>query len=124
MSSIFGLFYYYERQRISLPLLNVRAEASIKELAAQVKLTQTYGNDAAFPIEATYLFPIPARAAVCGFVMIKQDGTRVVGCVQEKQEARKTYDAAVAQGKQASLMEQQTPDGRCHARCRWSPITD
>ncbi|KAJ7279005.1 vault protein inter-alpha-trypsin domain-containing protein [Mycena rebaudengoi] len=110
MSSIFGLFYYYERQRISLPLLNVRAEASIKELAAQVKLTQTYGNDAAFPIEATYLFPIPARAAVCGFVMIKQDGTKVVGCVQEKQDARKTYDAAVAQGKQASLMEQQTPD--------------
>ncbi|KAJ7279045.1 von Willebrand factor type A domain-containing protein, partial [Mycena rebaudengoi] len=109
-SSVFGLFYYREEQRISLPLLNVRAEASIKELAAQVTLNQTYGNDAAFPIEATYLFPIPARAAVCGFVMIKQDGTRVVGCVQEKQEARKTYDAAVAQGKQASLMEQQTPD--------------
>ncbi|KAJ7353701.1 hypothetical protein DFH08DRAFT_70050 [Mycena albidolilacea] len=42
--------------------------------------------------------------------MIKQDGTRVVGSVLEKREARETYDAAVAQGQQASLVEQQTPD--------------
>ncbi|KAJ7857608.1 hypothetical protein B0H13DRAFT_2356884 [Mycena leptocephala] len=42
--------------------------------------------------------------------MIKQDGTRVVGSVLEKQEARETYDTAVSQGQQASLMEQQTPD--------------
>ncbi|KAJ7131734.1 von Willebrand factor type A domain-containing protein, partial [Mycena crocata] len=107
---IYGLYYYVEHRRVSLPLLNVNAEASIKELAAQVKLTQTYGNDATFPIEASYLFPIPARASVCSFTMIKQDGTRVVGSVQEKQEARETYNTAVSQGQQASLMEQQTPD--------------
>ncbi|KAJ7223096.1 vault protein inter-alpha-trypsin domain-containing protein [Mycena pura] len=105
-----GLYYYHEQRLVSLPLLNVRAEASIKELAAQVQLTQTYANDAKFPIEAKYSFPIPARAAVCSFVMIKQDGSRVVGIVQEKQEARETYITAVAQGQQASLMEQQTPD--------------
>ncbi|KAJ7780211.1 von Willebrand factor type A domain-containing protein [Mycena maculata] len=107
---LYGLYYYYQQRVVSLPLLHVRAEASIKELAAQVKLTQTYGNDATVPIEARYSFPIPARAAVCSFVMVKQDGTRVVGAVQEKQEARETYNAAVAQGQQASLMEQQTPD--------------
>ncbi|KAJ6542714.1 von Willebrand factor type A domain-containing protein [Mycena capillaripes] len=39
-----------------------------------------------------------------------QDGTRVVGLVEEKGEAREIYEAAVAQGKQAALMEQQTPD--------------
>ncbi|KAJ7657887.1 vault protein inter-alpha-trypsin domain-containing protein [Mycena polygramma] len=107
---IYGLYHYYQQQTVYLPLLGVRAEASLKELAAQVKLTQTYGNDATFPIEAVYAFPVPARAAVCSFVMIKQDGTRVVGFVQEKQEARGTYKAAVSQGKQASLVEQQTPD--------------
>ncbi|KAJ6542724.1 von Willebrand factor type A domain-containing protein [Mycena capillaripes] len=107
---IYGLYYYYQQRFVSLPLLGVHAEASIKELAAQVKITQTYGNDATFPIEAKYSFPIPARASVCSFVMIKQDGTRVVGSVQEKQEARETYDTAVSQGQQASLMEQQTPD--------------
>ncbi|KAF7331209.1 hypothetical protein MSAN_02439600 [Mycena sanguinolenta] len=108
--TIYGLYYVYQHQIVSLPLLGVRAEASIKELAAQVKLTQTYGNDAGVPIEAKYTFPIPARASVCSFTMIKQDGTRVVGSVLEKQEARETYNTAVAQGQQASLAEQQTPD--------------
>ncbi|KAJ7619554.1 von Willebrand factor type A domain-containing protein, partial [Roridomyces roridus] len=107
---MYGLYYFFENRQVSLPLLNVRAEASIKELAAQVKLTQTYGNDATFPIEAKFSFPIPARAVVAAFCMIKQDGTRIVGSVMEKQEAKETYDTAVSQGQQASLMEQQTPD--------------
>ncbi|KAJ7487233.1 vault protein inter-alpha-trypsin domain-containing protein, partial [Mycena galericulata] len=107
---IFGLHYYSDRTRVALLLLNVRAEASLKELAAQVKITQTYGNDTAYPIEATYSFPIPVRAVVCSFAMIKQDGTRVVGRVQEKEEARQTYESAVVSGQQASLMEQQHPD--------------
>ncbi|KAJ7126263.1 von Willebrand factor type A domain-containing protein [Mycena epipterygia] len=108
--SIHGLYYYYQQRVVSLPLLSVRAEASIKELAAQVKITQTYVNDAIFPIEAQYTFPIPARAAVSGFVMIKQDGTRIVGSVLEKQSAREAYKNAVALGQQASLMEQHTSD--------------
>ncbi|KAJ7260902.1 von Willebrand factor type A domain-containing protein [Mycena haematopus] len=107
---VYGLYYFYQNRVVSLPLLGVRADASIKELAAQVKLTQTYGNDATFPIEAKYTFPIPARASVCSFVMIKQDGTRVVGSVLEKQEAREMYNTSVAHGQQASLVEQQTPD--------------
>jgi hypothetical protein len=108
---MYGLYYAYKQLVVSLPLLSVNATASIKELAAQVNLTQTYRNDAAFPIEAKYSFPIPARAVVCSFAMIKEDGTRVVGSVLEKLEAKKTYDAAVSQGQQASLVEQQTPDG-------------
>ncbi|KAJ7147390.1 von Willebrand factor type A domain-containing protein [Mycena filopes] len=110
--TLYGLYYYSENQVVSLPLLGVRVEASIKELAAQVKLTQTYRNDASRPIEARYSFPIPVRASVCSFVMIKQDGTQVIGVVKEKQDAKKTYDAAVAQGQQASLMEMdhQSPD--------------
>ncbi|KAJ6468132.1 von Willebrand factor type A domain-containing protein [Mycena vitilis] len=108
---MFGLYYSdVQRLAVSLPLLSVRAEASIKELAAHVNLTQTYRNDATFPIEGKYSFPVPARAAVSSFVMVKQDGTRVVGSVLEKMEARKTYEAAVAEGQLASLMEQATPD--------------
>ncbi|KAJ7619515.1 von Willebrand factor type A domain-containing protein [Roridomyces roridus] len=110
MPALYGLYYFFEGRHVSLSLLNVRAEASIKELAAQVKLTQTYGNDATFPIEAKFSFPIPARAVVAAFCMITQDGTRIVGSVMEKQEAQETYNAAVSQGQQASLMEQQIPD--------------
>ncbi|KAJ7789557.1 hypothetical protein B0H14DRAFT_3573281 [Mycena olivaceomarginata] len=63
-----------------------------------------------FPSRPSTLSPSLLGTSVCSFVMIKQDGTRVVGSVLEKQEARETYDTAVAQGQQASLMEQQTPD--------------
>ncbi|KAJ6508609.1 vault protein inter-alpha-trypsin domain-containing protein [Mycena sanguinolenta] len=105
-----GLYYSFANRITPLPLLHVHAAANIKELAAEVKLTQTYSNDTGSAREVGYSFPIPARAVVCSFVMIKQDGTRVVGLVQEKGEARETYDAAVSLGKQAALMEQQTPD--------------
>ncbi|KAJ7869675.1 hypothetical protein B0H13DRAFT_2350826 [Mycena leptocephala] len=58
--------HYYDRQRlISLPLLAVRVVANVKELAAEVKLTQTYGGTTlSRPIEAIYAFPIPAQATV------------------------------------------------------------
>ncbi|KAF9015797.1 hypothetical protein BDZ89DRAFT_906600, partial [Hymenopellis radicata] len=92
------------------PLLQVSATATVKELGAQVKLTQKFVNDATIPIEAVYSFLVPARAAVCHFIMVKQDGTRVQGLVQEKSEARETYDAALAEGKTVSLATQQTPD--------------
>ncbi|KAJ7143665.1 von Willebrand factor type A domain-containing protein [Mycena filopes] len=105
-----GLYYTHEGHVLALPLLAVRAHASIKELSARVALTQTYTNVMSFAIEAKYSFPIPARASVYGFVMVKQDGTRVVGSVLEKHEARKTYTAAVAKGQQASLVEQHSPD--------------
>ncbi|KAJ7636851.1 von Willebrand factor type A domain-containing protein [Roridomyces roridus] len=111
MSPRYGLHYIHlGSDLVELPVLNVRAEASIKELAARVKLIQTYRNNADHAIEPVYCFPVPARAAVCSFAMTKQDGTRVVGRVLEKDEAKKTYDAAVEKGVQASLMERQYAD--------------
>jgi nitrate/TMAO reductase-like tetraheme cytochrome c subunit len=42
---------------------------------------------------------------------------RCKACLQfhEAQEARETYNTAITQARQASLMEQQTPDGTCTA---------
>ncbi|KAJ7143287.1 von Willebrand factor type A domain-containing protein [Mycena crocata] len=105
-----GLHYSHNHLTISLPLVKAHAAATIKELAAQVKLTHIYSNDTDLAPEASYSFPIPARASVFSFAMIKQDGTRVIGKVGEKMEARDIYRSAVAQGKRAALMEQQTPD--------------
>ncbi|KAF7345097.1 hypothetical protein MVEN_01673400 [Mycena venus] len=110
MSQPWGLHYSLENRTISLPLVHVHVAANIKELAAEVKLTHTYSNETEVPLEATYSFPNPARASVCSFVMIKQDGTRVVGHVQEKGEAREIYETVILEENQAALMEQQTPD--------------
>ncbi|KAJ7657922.1 hypothetical protein DFH06DRAFT_1131671 [Mycena polygramma] len=102
---VWGLYYYPRDSRslVSLPLLNVCVAASIKELAAQVKVTHTYGNDADFAIEAIYAFPIPARAR------------QVLGKVQETTEAKETYEAAISDGKQAAIAVQETPDGKINA---------
>ncbi|KAJ7584985.1 von Willebrand factor type A domain-containing protein, partial [Mycena floridula] len=110
MSVFWGLCYYSDQQIVSLPLIDVHASVTIKDLAAQVTLVQVFTNDADITVEAVYSFPVPARAAVSGFTLIKEDGTRVLGIVQEKAEAQKTYDDAVSEGKLVSLMVQQTPD--------------
>ncbi|KAF7373341.1 hypothetical protein MSAN_00543700 [Mycena sanguinolenta] len=110
MTQPWGLCYSFENRTVTLPLLQVKAVTRLKELAAQVKIIQTYFNDTNEALEAVYSFPIPARAAVCSFVMIKQDKTRIVGRVEEKGEAKVIYESAVAQGKQAALMQQQTSD--------------
>ncbi|CAK5271408.1 unnamed protein product [Mycena citricolor] len=99
---------------VSFPLLSVRISARLTDLSAQVTLVQTYLNATAPGVptstEARYAFPVPARAVVHSFTMIRGDGTRVVGRVQEKRAARKTYDSAVQRGKQAGILEQSTPD--------------
>ncbi|KAF7316166.1 hypothetical protein MIND_00134800 [Mycena indigotica] len=112
MNPPFGLCYLYPVQNrlIALPLLGVGVESAIKDIAAQVKLTQTYCHNEAFPVEAIYRFPIPARAAVCSFAMTREDGTQIRGIVKEKQAARREYDQALSAGKGASLLEQVTPD--------------
>ncbi|KAL8280106.1 hypothetical protein RQP46_007436 [Phenoliferia psychrophenolica] len=109
---IYGLYYIYKDAHVPVSLLDVSATASLKDLSAQVRLKQRYQLPTTAPhaFDASYTFPIPARAAVSSFVLIKADGSRVVGVVQEKAEAKATYDAAVQSGKLASLMVQDSPD--------------
>ncbi|GAA5851863.1 hypothetical protein JCM9279_001914 [Rhodotorula babjevae] len=94
----------------SLPLVRVVVEASPVDVSAQVVVRQLYKNDGTLRTDCSYQFPVPARAAVTAFALVKEDGSRVVGVVQEKEEARITYDEAVKEGKLSSLMEQASPD--------------
>ena len=55
------------------------------------------------------MFPLDERAAVCGFEA-EIDGVVTKGVVQEKQQARDTYNQAVAQGDGAQLLEQKRAD--------------
>ncbi|KAF7307752.1 hypothetical protein MKEN_01135300 [Mycena kentingensis (nom. inval.)] len=108
---IFGLGYYREHRFVSLSL---HVEAAIMEIALQhkLKINQTYGDDTALPVEAIYAFPVPAGAEVSNFVMLKQDGTRVSGVVQERDAPRETYNTAAGRQPRldASLAEHETPD--------------
>ncbi|KAH7869311.1 von Willebrand factor type A domain-containing protein [Lentinula edodes] len=87
------------------------AQVLIADIHASVNLSQRFTNTSYTTISsAVYTFGLMAGAAVCGFEMIKQDGTRVEGVVKENEAAKKEYEQAIQAGKTASLGQQETED--------------
>ena len=86
------------------------------------------------PLEATYVFPLPDRAAVRGFRM--EIGRRIIeGVLEERAKAREHYDHAIACGpaggdrRGRAAQRLHSPGGQHHARrdgdgsarSRWRP---
>ncbi|WP_067481196.1 VIT domain-containing protein [Actinomadura hibisca] len=95
--------------RGNLPLDTVDVRAAITGLAASVEVTQGFRNPFDVPLEATYVFPLPDRAAVTGLRMEAAD--RIVeGVLKERGQARQDYDTAIAAGKRAAIAEEDRPD--------------
>jgi Ca-activated chloride channel family protein len=94
--------------RGNLPLEALAVRARISGLVASTVLTQTFVNHFDLPLEATYVFPLPDRAAVTSFRM--EIGERVIeGALRERAEARAAYDQALAAGRLASIAEEDRP---------------
>jgi Ca-activated chloride channel family protein len=94
--------------RGQLPLRSVDVQARIDGLVAQVSLAQTFVNAFAEPLEATYIFPLPDRAAVTRFRL--EVGRRIVeGVLKERGAARREYDVAVRAGHRAAIAEEERP---------------
>ena len=92
----------------NLPLRAVDVDATLTGLVARVVLIQRFGNRFDRPLEASYIFPLPDRAAVTEFRM--EVGERVVeGVLKERGQARADYDTAVAEGRRASIAEEERP---------------
>ena len=92
-----------------LPLLLTSADVKIAGVIADVTVTQIYKNEGTQPLEAIYVFPGSTRAAVYGMTMTIGD-RMIVAKIQEKQQAKQTYDTAKKAGKTASLLEQRRPN--------------
>jgi Ca-activated chloride channel family protein len=92
-----------------LPLESTFATVEVAGVIASVVVEQTYANKGTAPLHARYVFPASTRAAVHGMRLTV--GTRTVEArIQERQEARAVYERARAEGKSASLLEQQRPN--------------
>jgi Ca-activated chloride channel family protein len=92
-----------------LPLKSTAAEVRIAGVIADVTVTQVYRNEGSRALEAIYVFPGSTRAAVYGMTMTI--GSRTINAVvRERQQARAEYEQARAQGRTASLLEQQRPN--------------
>jgi Ca-activated chloride channel homolog len=91
-----------------LPLRAMDVRGRIDGLLAQVTLRQTFVNVTEEPLEATYIFPLPDRAAVSGFRM--ETGGRIIeGQLEERSKARSDYNHAIREGRRASIAEEERP---------------
>ena len=89
-----------------LPLQSMSLQGHVVGLLYHLKLVQRFYNPYGQPLEAVYIFPLPGRAAVSSFVM-QTEQRRVVGRLEERGEARRQYQQAISQGKQAALAEEE-----------------
>ncbi|NKE64055.1 VWA domain-containing protein, partial [Lentzea sp. PSKA42] len=96
-------------ERGNLPLERLDVRAAITGLVGRVVLTTGFVNSHDTALEATYVFPLPDRAAVTGMKMTAGDRT-VEAELRERAEARQAYDEAIAAGRRASIVEEERPD--------------
>lgn len=86
--------------------LKVHREETNIEVANQVMqatLDQVFANQGSTDLEATYLFKAPRGMAVSGFATWVA-GKKIESRVQEKQEAKQTYETAKRNGAAAALL--------------------
>jgi Ca-activated chloride channel family protein len=95
--------------RVPAPVLGATVEVRMTGIIARTRVTQIFTNPAKEWVEGIYIFPLPEDAAVDTLRMKVGDRT-IQGVIQEKDEARRTYETAKGQGVKASLIEQQRPD--------------
>jgi Ca-activated chloride channel family protein len=92
-----------------LPLRSMTVDVHVDGLMAATVVRQRFANVFDEPLEATYIFPLPPRAAVTGFRMTV-NGATIVGRIDERATARRDYDIAVAEGRHAAIVEEERPD--------------
>ncbi|KAL6474596.1 hypothetical protein MHYP_G00181570 [Metynnis hypsauchen] len=88
-----------------VPLKSIAVDLQVKGHVATVSSTLQYVNEEERPLEAVFVFPMPAEAALCHF-SAKVADKEIVAKVQEKEKAREEYDDAIASGDQAFLLEE------------------
>jgi len=81
-----------------------RVDATIVGPVATVQVTQVFRNDSEQMQEGTFIFPLPADAAVSDFQM-KVDGQVLEGKLLKKEEARRIYEEIVRQQRDPALLE-------------------
>ena len=91
------------------PLKHTDVKADISGTMARVIVTQEFHNPSPSTIEATYIFPLPHRAAV-NMMNIKVGDRTIKGSVRTREEARKLYEQAKSSGRIAGLLDQERPN--------------
>lgn len=89
------------------PALTIRyhhVEVHIDGMVAETKVDQVFVNESRFPVEGTYVFPLPEDAAISQFDLIV-DGQRLEGKLLDRDEARRIYEEIVRRQRDPALLE-------------------
>ena len=93
----------------ALPMLDSKIEVTVRGPIVETVVTQAFRNDGDHVTEATYIFPLPADAAVSA--MSIADGARTIhAAIERRADAQRRYEEAVAAGMSAGLLDQERPD--------------
>ncbi|WP_417469724.1 marine proteobacterial sortase target protein [Maricaulis sp.] len=94
---------------VPAPLVATDIELDIAGPIVRATITQRFENPSDAWVEGTYVFPMPEDSGVDRLRM--QIGDRFIeGEIHERQQARRIYEAARANGQRASLVEQERPN--------------
>jgi Ca-activated chloride channel family protein len=94
---------------VSAPTVHTDVDLVVTGIVARGTVVQRFRNPTMLRVEGLYVFPLPENAAVDALRMVI--GERVVeGRIEERAQARRTYDAAKSAGRRASLVSQHRPN--------------
>src|ERR1043165_6773853 len=93
----------------ALALLDSKVEVVVRVPIAEVIVTQRFQNGGDQATEATYIFPLPADAAVTA-MWIKTGNRTLRGAIESREEAQRRYEDAIRRGASAGLLDQERPD--------------
>ncbi|WP_082986624.1 VIT domain-containing protein [Mycobacterium gordonae] len=92
-----------------LPLKALHVDSALVGMTASSTVRQRFVNAGDTTIEATYVFPLPARAGVTEF-SAELAGRRVIGVLKERGQARADYEQALVSGQRAAIVEEDRSD--------------
>lgn len=92
-----------------VPLEHTAIAVDVVGPLATTQVTQHFRHNHTAPLDALYVFPLPAEAAVSGFAL--RVGSRVIQAeLRPQQEAQASFEAAAARGADAALLARQRPN--------------
>jgi Ca-activated chloride channel family protein len=100
---------YTAQAQTPLPMLDSKLDIIVRGPIVETTVTQTFKNDSDAATEATYIYPLPADAAVSAMAI--DLGTRKIhAAIEARDKAQARYEEAVAHGLGAGMLEQERPD--------------
>lgn len=88
----------------SYRIRSVDVQASVKDQAAKIQISQVFQNTGSTVLEGQFIFPMPDDAAISGVTLLV-DGKELAGKLLKKEEARRIYEEIVRRRQDPALLE-------------------